>query len=393
MRLERGHCFKPEHNQAPNVTSNSLVNALLTTKLRVTPLPSKGNDPAWAVIMTTLSFYARGDGSSANNAALNIETLSQQATTLITFDSGPTGDLVLEANGGGVDPDTTVTINGTSYDFIVEQTGHLPFGNGKVPNALESSQITVISVVINGSYERFFFVTDGSGTMALMNQFGNGAVPLTNVDTTPTEVFICYGEGTDILTPTGYKKAERLQPGDLVMTLDNGPQEILWTRANQQPLEAAEVYDKPVLIKAGAFGPGRPERDLIVSPQHRLLVGGQGQLSGAFDTEVFVPAKALTGLPGIRFMQGKRTITWIHFACARHEVVFANGCASESLLLGPIAVQGLTGLEKAHLAALFGPGSASHTALNGPPARDCLTLRAARDGLFAVRSAPFDLAA
>jgi hypothetical protein len=343
--------------------------------------------------MTTLSFYARGDGASANNAALNVDPLSQQATTLITFDSGPTGDLVLEANGGGVDPDTTVTINGTTYNFILEQTGDLPFGNGKVPDALEGSQVTIISVVIDGRYERFFFVTDGSGTMELMNQFGNGAVPLTNVDTTPTEVFICYGEGTEILTLAGYKKAESLRPGDQVMTLDNGPQEILWTRTNQQPLETAEVDDKPVLIKAGAFGPGRPERDLIVSPQHRILVGGQGQLSGSFDTEVFVPAKALTGLPGIRFMQGKRSITWIHFACARHEVVFANGCASESLLLGPIAMQGLTGVEKAHLAALFGPGSASHTALNGPPARDCLTLRATRDGLYALRGIPFGLVA
>jgi hypothetical protein len=173
-----------------------------------------------------------------------------------------------------------VIINGTSYDFIVEQTGDLPFDNRKVPDVLEGSQITVISVVIDGSYERFFFVTDGSGTMALMDQFGNGAVPLTNVDTTPTEVFICYAEGTDILTPTGYKKVESLQPGDHVMTLDNGPQEILWTRTNEQPLESADVDAKPVLIKAGALGPGRPARDLIVSPQHRILVGGQGQLDG-----------------------------------------------------------------------------------------------------------------
>jgi hypothetical protein len=112
-----------------------------------------------------------------------------------------------------------------------------------------------------------------------------------------------------------------------------------------------------------------------------------------YDTEVFVPAKALTGLPGIRFMLGKRTITWVHFACARHEVVFANGCTSESLLLGPIAVQGLTGSEKAQLAALFGTGSSSHTALNGPPARDCLTVSAARAGLYAGRSAPVGLAA
>ncbi|SLN44715.1 hypothetical protein PEL8287_02278 [Roseovarius litorisediminis] len=324
--------------------------------------------------MTTLSFYARGDGSTANNAALNIENTSQQPTTLITFDSGPTGDIVLESNGGDVDPDTTVIINGTSYNFIVEQTGNLPLNNGKVPDVLEGSQITVISVIIDGNYERFFFVTDGSGTMALMDQFGNGAVALTNVDTSPPEVFICYAEGTDIQTPTGYRKVENLQPGDRVMTLDNGHQDILWTRAADQPLDAAAPDGKPVLIKAGSLGPGRPARDLIVSPQHRILVGGQGQIDDAFAREVFVPAKALTGLPGIRFMAGKRTITWVHFACARHEVVMANGCNSESLLLGPMVVQGLTAMEKAQLAALFGTDHLSDAALNGPLARDCLTV-------------------
>lgn len=337
--------------------------------------------------MTTLSFYARGDGSSANNAALNVENTSQQPTTLITFDSGLTGDVVLEANGGGIDPDTTVIINSTSYNFIVEQTGTLPFDNGKVPNPLEGSQVTVISVIINGSNERFFFVTDGSGTMALMNQFGNGAIALTTVDTSPTEVFICYAEGTYILTLTGHKKVESLQPGDYVMTLNNGSQEILWTRANEQPLEEVEPDAKPVLIKAGSLGPGRPAYDLIVSPQHRILVGGQGQIDGTFAHEIFVPAKALTGLPGIRFMAGKRTITWVHFACARHEVVMANGCMSESLLLGPMVVQGLNAMEKAQLATLFGTDHPSDAALNGPAARDCLTRRDVCDSLHAVQRA------
>lgn len=101
--------------------------------------------------MSTLSFYARGDGSSANNAALNVENPSQQPTVLITFDSGTSGDLVLEYNGGAVDPDTTVIINGISYNFNVELTGTLPLGNSKTPDPLEGKTITVISAVINGS--------------------------------------------------------------------------------------------------------------------------------------------------------------------------------------------------------------------------------------------------
>ena len=67
--------------------------------------------------MASLSFFARGDGSSANNAALNVDSKSQQATVEITFESGATGDIVLDGNGGDVDPDTTVTIDGVSYNL------------------------------------------------------------------------------------------------------------------------------------------------------------------------------------------------------------------------------------------------------------------------------------
>jgi hypothetical protein len=119
-------------------------------------------------------------------------------------------DIVLESNGGLPDPDTTVIIGGISYDFTVELTGGLPVNN-KVPDPLEGKQITIISVVIDGSIERFFFVSDGTGTMALMNQFGNGAILLTNTVFNPPDVFICFGSSTKISTPTGDKRIETLK--------------------------------------------------------------------------------------------------------------------------------------------------------------------------------------
>ncbi|WP_298860117.1 Hint domain-containing protein [uncultured Sulfitobacter sp.] len=142
-------------------------------------------------------------------------------------------------------------------------------------------------------------------------------------------------------TPDGPRAVEILRAGDLVLTVDHGPQNVRWVRSSEHALEDAEIDDKPVLIQAAALGVGRPAQDLIVSPQHRILVGGGGQLIEYFKTEAFVPAKALTGLPGIRHMKGKAKITWIHFACQRHEVVTANGCLSESLLLGPAVLNGL----------------------------------------------------
>ncbi|KIN72407.1 Type I secretion target repeat protein [Sulfitobacter guttiformis KCTC 32187] len=59
-----------------------------------------------------------------------------------------------------------------------------------------------------------------------------------------------------------------------------------------------------MLISVGALGHGHPAQDLIVSPQHRIFVGGGGQLLGHLKTGAFVTAKTLTSLHGIRHMKG-----------------------------------------------------------------------------------------
>jgi hypothetical protein len=188
----------------------------------------------------------------------------------------------------------------------------------------------------------------------------------------------CYASETMIDTPDGPRAVEKLMPGDLVLTLDHGPQAIRWIRSDEQSLEEAELEAKPVQIKAGALGHNLPAQDLIVSPQHRIFVGGAGQLHKVFKTETFVPAKSLIGVPNIRHMKGKTQITWIHFACDGHEVVTANGCLSETLLLGPMVVNGLSPAERQGLADIFGTASTPDVALNGPPARECLTVGAAK---------------
>ena len=186
--------------------------------------------------------------------------------------------------------------------------------------------------------------SDQGGTYSAQTAPNKGTVP-------------CYAPGTMIDTPDGPRAVESLLPGDLVSTADHGPQPIRWVRRGNHPLDEAEVEDKPVLIQAGALGAGRPAQDLIVSPQHRIVVGGGGQLMAYFDTVAFAPAKALTGLPGIRHMKGKTKITYVHFACDRHEVVTANGCQSESLLLGPQVLQGLTPAERRTATRIFKPAA------------------------------------
>jgi hypothetical protein len=167
----------------------------------------------------------------------------------------------------------------------------------------------------------------------------------------------------------------------LVITRDHGPQPIRWINSRSQPLEDTDGDDKPVLLKAASLGQNLPARDLIVSPQHRILVGGAGQLQAIFAREAFAPAKSLIALPGIHHIMGRKSITWIHFACERHEIVRANGCWSESLLLGQIAMQALSETQRAALHELFHADTAitaTPVALNGPSARPCLKVGEAR---------------
>ncbi|WP_301069438.1 Hint domain-containing protein [Pseudooceanicola sp.] len=193
--------------------------------------------------------------------------------------------------------------------------------------------------------------------------------------------FVCYAEGTLIKTPEGERRVESLTPGDRVNTLDHGPQTVRWTRSHTHPLDGREDATNPVLVKAGALGRNLPAYDLVVSPQHRILVGGGGQLQRVFASEAFVPAKSLTELPGIRRMRRKREITWVHFACDRHEVVTANGGLAESLLLGPLAMTALNAAERQEVTEIFGAALTPDAALNGPPARDCLTVSAVKRNL------------
>ncbi len=281
--------------------------------------------------MTTMSFYARGDGASANNAALNIDNTSQQPTVLITFDSGPTGDIVLEANGGAPDPDTTVIIDGISYDFIVEQTGDLPIGNGKIPDILEGRQITVISVIINGSYERFFFLTDGSGTLDLMNQLGNGAVALENTNTSPTEVFICFCENTDILTPNGYKKVETLKAGDLVLTDAGNAVPIIWVGQSRTSVEdmLRDPTRTPVCIPAHSVSSGVPHADLYVSAAHRVVLQSFWTEFYFGEPKVLVAAKHLLGTAA-KNGPPDQDVTYFHILLERHDVLISNGLPTES---------------------------------------------------------------
>ncbi|ASP21126.1 Hint domain protein [Antarctobacter heliothermus] len=315
------------------------------------------------------SDWSRFDGAPSNTSNLTI-TSNEGDLDPNTFETGETYDLKWEGDGGGAIEDAVVIRS----DYLGSEQGIIVFEGTNSATGAIAHIVWTPSVDLESWYH-----SNGGDTY---NQPGFWT---SNQDGDDFQ-FACYGKGTMIETPDGPRLVETLRAGDFVLTLDHGPQEILWTHVGDQPLGDADLQSKPVLIGAGALGNNRPTRDLIVSPMHRILVGGHGQVETVFGRECLAPAKALTGLPGIRFMNGKREITWVHFACAHHEVVVANGCISESLLLGPMALQSLTQNERAQVIQLFGNIHPQKKPLNGHAARKCLGVGPVRRRIEAQRN-------
>ena len=148
--------------------------------------------------------------------------------------------------------------------------------------------------------------------------------------------FVCFANGTLILTALGAIPVEHLQPGDLVVTADHGLQPLRWTHRSSHTWDRAAQDGKPILIGRGALGMGLPRVDLVGSPQHRILVPHPEHAKGAL-----VPAKALTHLPKVRQMQGRRSVTYVHLLFDHHEVIFAEGLPTESFFPGEMALRSL----------------------------------------------------
>lgn len=143
---------------------------------------------------------------------------------------------------------------------------------------------------------------------------------------------ICFTPGTRILTPDGVKLIEELREGDLVQTKDNGCQPIQWM--GQRRMTGARLFAmpklRPIRIRAGLFGLDEPDEDLLVSPEHRMLVKGRVAMDLFNTPEVLVAARDLVDHDRVFVDLTVREITYVHMLLPQHEILFANGVESES---------------------------------------------------------------
>ena len=174
-------------------------------------------------------------------------------------------------------------------------------------------------------------------------------------DSIDSATVICFAAGTKILTKDGEVAVEHLVLGDLVLTRDNGYQPIRWIGSNRlsQEVLLKMPHLRPIRIKAGVLGSGRPSADLLVSPQHRILVSSRVAQRMFGEREVLIGAKHLTILPGVDVDQALGEVEYWHFLLDAHQVVYSNDTPSESLFTGPEALKAVSQEARAEILQLF----------------------------------------
>lgn len=151
-------------------------------------------------------------------------------------------------------------------------------------------------------------------------------------DNETTSGVICFTPGTRIATPDGPRLVETLREGDRVSTRDSGEQAIMWVGSRRMTGARLFVMPalRPVRFRAGALGIERPDQELLVSPEHRMLVRGPVARDLFNSPEVLVPARDLVNGDTVTVDLRVREVTYVHLLLPSHQIVWANGIETES---------------------------------------------------------------
>lgn len=171
-------------------------------------------------------------------------------------------------------------------------------------------------------------ISSGGTTVAILTMPGNytkRTFLVANDKAGGSQVTItatCFGAGTHILTAHGDIAVELLRERDFVVTASGMMQPIVWVghrRVNFRR-HPNKLRMLPVQVAAHAFGPERPKRTLLLSPDHAVYVD-----------DVLIPIRYL--INGTNVVQIEcDEITYYHVELPRHDVLLAEGLPTESYL-------------------------------------------------------------
>jgi hypothetical protein len=189
--------------------------------------------------------------------------------------------------------------------------------NGNVYTGGSSTAFTYVSVM-NGAtlIDR---LNMGSYVKAVNVEF----LSTTSRTTLVTTDVICFMAGTMIRTPEGEVAVETLSRGDLVLTAEGVARPVSWLgRQTVSTRFADPLRVLPIRIKAGALAENVPSRDLLLSPDHAVLVDGALIHAGAL----------VNGASILRESAVPEIFTYYHVELDDHSLVLAENTPAETFV-------------------------------------------------------------
>ena len=281
--------------------------------------------------------YIGSDGQSNT-----VTIYPDNAEVLVYGDQTPLSSTDTITLNEAVRPAAVIDIDNTAVGTFTPADGSatIQFGN--------PGDSTISEILTGGNPVGAYQITSGdeSGTI--------GGVEFQNFEEINFSV-ACFTRGTRIKTKKGDVNIENLRVGDAVLTLDNDYQPIRWIGKSQKTSVFLEKHKnlRPIEIKKDALGSGYPAETLCVSPQHRILVRSKIARRMFDEHEILVPASKLLPLDGVSIANTGNDVEYWHMMFERHEIVWSNEAASESLLTGPGGLQAVPPASAEEIKKLF----------------------------------------
>jgi hypothetical protein len=300
-------------------------------------------------------------GGFQNISAADYDALIAATTFNDTIDGGDGNDIIDGGRGndaitvgrgdtaiGGADADTfTLDFDQTSSDgsTVVTIDGSTTETDGVDSDSLDLTGFGAFTLTQTTD-------ADGDSTSGTAVYADGTTVNFTEIE----NLTVCFAKGTQIKVSDGIRAIESLQVGDKLATKDNGLQSIRWIGKQTLSADKLDNYPKlkPIRIRAGALGEGMPSRDLIVSPQHRIVVRSRIAIRMFDAQEILVPAKHLIGLQGVSIATDMREVTYYHLLCDNHEIIEADGAFAETLYTGTEAMKAMSPEALEEITLIFG---------------------------------------
>ncbi len=271
---------------------------------------------------TGVSLLAQNGGSITFDTSSRVDSGSSA-----TLASG--GSITFQGNasfGGGV------TFSGSGDTLSLSQTG---VNSGLITGFASTDKIDLTGIsggavqsqtVVGGNLQVVIGNATTSETLSFAGTGLDGTFSV-GADTAGTGTLLetaqCFCPGTLVATEHGETPVEELRIGDCVRTAEGETRPIAWIgRCTIATRFADPMRCLPIRVKAGALAERTPSRDLLISPDHALMIDG-----------VLIHAGALVnGASIVRETRVPEVFVYYHVELHDHSLILAENAAAETFV-------------------------------------------------------------